>query len=372
MKKKTVLQVISVFLTLILIVSLVYTLKTRTEISEEVSETVLEAEPQEVVEDLEQQEIAIEEETEEEITEQDINDLKLQIEIAQSNVNMLERANAVYAKMSEGYTEEEINRIVDSEVMKCYQENTLLAIEMKTLIMGSFGVQVPTMFGSGESPTKQYEDYIKESVSDLVISQVADEDVQEILKNGWDGALEAYESDGTLTGVLEGAFSSAVNGVVAKIQEAPANMMLGILDETTGGLATVATDLLSSESPEEFLKSTADEKLGGVIGSVSAIADYDTTPTTLLSSLSATASSSAESVKAFINKETVTSKDIGDMMYQYSQFGNAMDAIGKYGGSVSFNWRNNYEKMEVLYERFVHNEIMIEMLKKQRQGEVDE
>ena len=187
MKKRiTVSKGLSVVLTLVLIVCLVYTVKTRTEVAEEVSaevsKTVAEAETQEVVEVSEKQEPAAEE-IEEEITEQDINNLKMQIEIAQTNINSYEKSVAVYEKMSEGYTEEEINRIIESEVMKCYQENTLLAVEMKTLIMGSFGVQVPTVFGSGESPTEQYEDYISETVSDMVISQVADEEVQEDLKN---------------------------------------------------------------------------------------------------------------------------------------------------------------------------------------------
>lgn len=299
------------------------------------------------------------------VSEEDLELLKMQLEIAKTKNSQFKKNIEDYQNMEQGFGTEELQELVQSELLKCYEENTLLAVEMKTLIMGSFGVEVPSGFASGDSVTEKYEDYITSTVVDGVLSEIASEDVQELLKNGIDGAVEAYNANGTLEEVLNGALSSTVDGVVAKIQEVPSNMVLGILDETTGGLSSVAVGILQSNSPEEYLMNKADEELGGVIGSISSIVNYDATPTTFLQSLSNSATASANKVKEFINKDSVTSDDIAQAMYQYSQFGNTLDRLSQYGGTTSFLWENNYAKMEILYARFVRNETMIEMLKAQ-------
>jgi hypothetical protein len=228
--------------------------------------------------------------------------------------------------------------------------------------MGSFDVNVPDGFADGDTVISQCEEYLSSSMLDLVLSQVATDDVKDILKNGVDGATAAYEQQGNLGDVLRGAVSSAANGVAAKVQDNIKGEVIGIIDETTGGLGSIVIGLKESGSVEEYLKGLADEKTGGLLGSISGIVNYDKTPTALLQSISDTANSSSKQVMAFLGKETVNSADLSEMMYQYSQFGNALDSLRSYGGTVSYNWKNNYEKMEMIYERFVRNEMMIEML----------
>ena len=199
-------------------------------------------------------------------------------------------------------------------------------------------------------------EYLKEDVVGGIVDQIASAPVQHAVKNGIDGAIEAYEAEGSLGAALSGAVDSIADGVIAQIQDAPYELAKGILDETTGGLFSVAEGLANSDSPEDFLKNMADEKTGGLIGSIGSIVNYDDSPTTYFQSLSKSASASAAELKGFLEMEKVNSDDIANMMYRYSQFGETLSDVKTY------DWKAYYDSMDVLYGQFVRNEIMIEIL----------
>ncbi|MCI9143119.1 MAG: hypothetical protein HFH87_10945 [Lachnospiraceae bacterium] len=276
-------------------------------------------------------------------------------------------------QLGDGMSEEEIQELVQSEILRCYEENTLLAVEIKTVVMGSLGCSVPAGFATGDDVMSDYGNYVMNTLTSMidvqgVIDEVASPEVQELLKNGVEGAISGYQSGGNLEDALQGAIESLTIGVAAGIQEKAEEFAVAILDETTLGLFSVVQEISEYDSIEDYFLAKADEEVGGLIGSVAGIVDYDTTPGALLQSISDTAGRSAAEVKAFLNREAVTSKEIGAMMYEYSQFGNAMFTLFQYGGSGYFNWQPNYDKMETLYGRFLRNEIMIEMLS--RRGEI--
>ncbi len=296
-----------------------------------------------------------------EITKQDIARLEAQLAVVLSANERLKKEAALYETSSHELSQEELEELVQSEILQCYEENTLLAVEIKTVVLESLGVEIPDSFPN-EDVMDDYVQFVKDTVTEGVLSQIASEDVQELLKYGVEGAVDAYKSAGTLQAAIEGAAASAIDGVCAKLQDAPMEISLSILDETTGGLASLSLGLLQSDSPEEFLENLADEKTGGLLGTISEIVNYDTSSAAMLENLSDSASSSASEMKTFIGKETVNSQDIASLMYAYAQFGNTLDTFGMYGGEVSFDWESSYQNMEVLYERFVRNEIMIAML----------
>ncbi len=270
-------------------------------------------------------------------------------------------------QMGQEMSEEEIQELVQSEILRCYEENTLLAVEIKTVVMGSLGCTVPTGFSTGEDVMSDYGDYVKNTVSSMidvqgVIDEIASPQVQSLLKNGVEGAVSAYRNSGSLEDALQGAANSITDGVAAGIQEQAEAFAVSILDETTHGLFSVVQEIPEYDSIEEYIAAKADEEVGGLIGSIAGIVNYDTTPGALLQSVSDSANRSVTEVKTFLNQDVITSKDIGEMMYEYSLFGNAMQTLFQYGGSGYFEWKTNYDKMETLYKRFLRNEIMIEML----------
>ena len=59
----------------------------------------------------------------------------------------------------------------------------------------------------------------------------------------------------------------------------------------------------------------------------------------------------------------MTSSDVSSLLYEYARFGNTMDNLRENGASVSYEWEDNYKKMDILYKRFLRNEMMLRLLK---------
>lgn len=291
----------------------------------------------------------------EKITQTDIEKQQIKLKMLQEKLEEVQPRLELYESFPEQLTEEEMQEIVQSRILRCYEENVILAVESKTLLMGSLGVSVPTGFDT-KSATDNYEDYLQEELTEGVLSMIGSENVQNAVRYGIDGAVEAYESGGTLADALSSAADSLVEGVVADIQEYPYTLAKSVLDETTGGLYSIAEGLATSDSIEEFIEGLADENTGGLIGSIGGIINYDKTPTAFYQNLSETASASAAELEKFLDKDLINSQDIGNMMYQYSLFGEAMHDLNGY------EWGENYENMQAVYSQFVRNEIMIGML----------
>lgn len=304
-----------------------------------------------------------------EISNTEIAKLETTLEIYWNTYEELRREAENYDCLGRGMSEAEMQELIQSEILRCYEENTLLAVELKTLVMGSVGVEVPSGFATGDDVLDNYVGYVKDtatgvlsSYADGVVSEIAGDEVKDILKNGISGGVEAYRNSGTLEDVLQGAATSIVDGVSAKIQDGIVNEVTGILDETTGGLFSVAQGISQSGSVSEYLVSRADEETGGLVGTISGLLGYDSTPGALLQSVANSANMNVAEIKNFLNKDTITARDISEMMYAFSTFGNAMQTLASYGVSVNFSWRENYQKIELLYERFTQNEVMIERL----------
>ncbi len=246
----------------------------------------------------------------------------------------LEAKAAIYRRYANGLANEEIERLVQEKMLQCYEENTLLALEIKAFALESFGVSVPTGFSSEDDAWEDYKEYLKDDIINSVLSQFAPDYAVGLLRNGIDGAVDAYVEQGTLSDTLTGALSSVKDGVAATIQDDPLQTAVNILDETTGGM----------------------------ISTYENITGYDQTPTVLLQSLEENAQTSADQIKNYLNAESMTSRDIANLMYQYAQYGNSMDNLRYYAGGGTFAWQENYRRMQVLYERFLYNETCIQML----------
>lgn len=264
----------------------------------------------------------------------DIDRKRDKIELLKKSNAELEAEAAVYQKYAAGLTNEEIERLVQEKMLQCYEENMVLALEVKAFTMESFGVAVPAGFTSEDDAWEDYKDYLKDDLIDSVVSQFAPDSVKGVLKDGVDGALDAYMEQGTLSDALTGALESVKGGVAATIQDDPLQTAVNILDETTGGILSTYEN----------------------------ITGYDQTPMALLQSLADNAKKSSEKIKNYLSMESMTSRDIANLMYQYAQYGNTMDNLRHYADGGTFSWQDNYRKMEVLYERFLYNETCIQML----------
>ena len=301
------------------------------------------------------------------VSDTELRKLELTLESHWNTYVKLREQAEMYDRMENGVSEDDMKALVRGEILRCYEENTLLAVEIKTLVMGSVGARVPTGFSTGEDVMKSYGGYVEDTLKSLVnvqgvIDEIASPEVQEVLKNGFDGAMEAYQDRGDLEDILQGAVSSIAGGVKAKVQEEVKAYATGILDETTGGLYSTFQEMAQYDSLHDYLASKADAGEGGLVESLEGITSYDSTPGALLQDVTNTAGSSVAEIKNFLERETITSGDISEMMYQFSQFGYAMQTLSHYGASVSFSWKENYDKMETLYKRFLRNELMIQML----------
>lgn len=303
------------------------------------------------------------------ISDLDIQKLEVTLEMQWDGYEKLREKAELYDGLGNGITEAELRELVQSEIIKCYEENTLLAVELKTLILGSVGVDVPSGFATGDKALEDYAAYVKNTISeavtaniDGVISEVAGDEVKEILKDGVNGAVAEYKKNGTFEDVLLGAYNSITDGVTAKIQNELREQAVAVLDETTGGLFSVVQEMQRYDSAADYFMDKADKETGGLLGSISGITGYDATPGALLQSVSASAKSSVWEIKNFLDKETLTSADISEMMYSFSNFAMAMDTLAEYGAEVNFSWNENYKKMQLLYDGFMNNEVMIEML----------
>lgn len=300
-------------------------------------------------------------------TDAELKKLELTLDLRWNVYEELRDQDIRLEQLKGSLSEEQLQELVQSEILRCYEENTLLAVEIKTVVMGSLGCTVPTGFSTGEDVMKDYGDYVKNTVLSAinvqgVIDDIASPQVQEVLKNGVEGAIESYRTSGSLEDALSSAADSITYGVAAGIQEQAEASAVAILDDTTSGLFSVIQEIPEYDSIEDYFLAKADEKTGGLIGSLEGIMDYDTTPGALLQEVSDSANRSVQEIKVFLDQDVITSKDIDKMMYEYSLFGNAMQTLFQYGGSGYFEWKPNYDKMETLYKRFLRNEVMIEIL----------
>lgn len=358
MMKKVIMiaKVLSVTLTILLVVGVIWNIVFPvTEEQITVEDTV---EEELTTENIVSQAPEKKEKSQVEISQVDIEKQQMKLQMLQEKLDEVQPRLEFYESLPEQLTEEEIQEIAQSRILQCYEENVILAVESKALLMGSLGVSVPSGFDT-ESATDHYEDYLKEELTEGVLSMIGSENVQNAVRYGIDGAVGSYEAGGTLGDALSSAADSVVEGVIADIQDYPYTLAKNVLDETTGGLYSIVEGLAVSDSPEEYLASLADEKTGGLIGSVVSIINYDKSPTAFYQNLSKTASASATELALFLDKDMINSEDIGNMMYQYSQFGEAMHDLNGY------DWGENYENMQAVYSQFVRNEIMIEMLGKE-------
>lgn len=362
-------KLLSVTLTILLVVGMVWNIFQSVKVEKavdadipEVTEGTIDAS---IEDDMAEEEPADELVINRGITQADIQTQKMKLEMIQNRLDEVQARLEFYQSLPEQLSEEEIREIAQSRILQCYEENVVLAVEAKTLLMGGLGVPVPSGFDT-TSATDSYEDYLREEITEGILSQIGSENVKDAVKYGIDGAIDAYEADGSLGAALSGAMDSVVEGVTADIQDYPYQLAKEILDETTGGLYSIAEGLILSDSPEEFLKGLADEKTGGLIGTVGSIINYDRATPAFYQGLSDSASKSAAQLESFLDKDTVNSEDIANMMYQYSLFGETMNDLNGY------DWSEYYDKMYTVYEQFVRNESMIEMLSEEDVNEEDQ
>ncbi len=295
-----------------------------------------------------------------EVTDIEVKKAETELEILILQTEEIEKTILEHSNASATWSEDKIEELAEQEVVRCYEENVALAVEIKSLLMGSLGVDVPTGFSSNSDEMyEDYGDYLEENVMsgvDSILSEVASEEVKSLIITGVTAGAEGF-ADGGISGALENAKTSLESGVIATIQEAPMKMALNILDETTGGISGVLVGIAESGSIEEYIYNSADEELGGLLGSVKNIVTYEQADGAFYQTLSNNASDTAERLKNFLDNESVTANDISNMLAQYSLFGNTMRSL-----VPSYDWELHYGQMNKLYRQFTRNEIMIEIL----------
>lgn len=296
-----------------------------------------------------------EESAEKPYSQEDIEKLEMKLKMMEEKEADVLSALEVWRSLPDSLTEEQIHTIAKSRVLQYYEENVVLAVEAKTILMDSLGVPVP-QYHAEEDAMAEYGDYLKDEITGGLIGQVGSKGVQDAVRYGLDGALDAYEADGTLESALNGAVDSVVEGVVSDIQEYPYELAKDALNNVTGGLFSVAEGLASSDSPEDFLNHLAEDGSNGLIGSVAGAITYEGSPTALFQSMSDSVSASAVELGAFLEKDAINSTDIANMMYQYSQYGEVLHDLNGY------DWSGNYSNMQNVYSRFVQNEVAIDFL----------
>lgn len=305
------------------------------------------------------------EETEFEIKqiESDIEKKKIRLKMVEDALRQGEDYLQFLSSLPPEMSYDAVYELAQRRVLQCYEENVTLAVEIKALLMESLNVPMPSEFAN-RSATDDYMDYLKDDIVGGIIDQIASDQVKSIIELGSTALTGAANADGSAGDRLNDAIDFVIDGVAAKTQEAPYEMAENILDETTGGLYNLAKGLTASGSVQDYLLNEANRKTGGLIGTIDDIIDYDDSFIPYFQALSRNASESAEGLKWFLQMEKVKSGDIADMLYQYSQFGDTLQKV-----KASYDWKTYYDSMEVLYSRFVHNEVMIEMLNAGGQNE---
>lgn len=291
--------------------------------------------------------------------------LKDQIEKLQQENESLRADIEEYEKYKTMYGEADARQLADAKLVNCYEENVVLALEIKALIMESLGVDVPIDFETNSTALDSYTEYFKDETVGKLAEELGVSDVDAYLEKGMSTIDEIYEDGDDFQDVLNNAKEVAVNGVVSSVENWCLSTAEQALDETTGGLYSTIKGINEAGSIEAYLENAADEKTGGLIGSIKGIANYESSTGELLNGISDNANSSAKQISEFLNKDTITSKDVRTVMYQYKQFGESMDLLRQYGVSVNYSWEENYEQIEFLYERFLYNEVMMELLNKE-------
>lgn len=297
-----------------------------------------------------------------ELTEMDLKKLQMKLET-------IEGVYAGYAKSTEyyqaviAYDPNAVNydELIQNRILSCYEENVALALEMKTLLVESVGVEVPGV-DTGNTMTEEWISYVKDNVKDVVQNSVASPEVVEAVQNGFSFAKETYENNYSVEGMLVDVKDAVVNGVTAKIENTFYEKTKEVMSEITGGLSDIATGVLEAGSVEDYIQNQVDEKTGGILGTVNDISNFDSTTPVYLNKMSESAQAASNNMFSFLEKEKVNSEDIMEVMYQYSQYGNTMSVLSAYGITGTFDWQSYYEKMNAIYKEFVNNEIMIAKL----------
>lgn len=302
-----------------------------------------------------------------ELTEMDVKKLELKLETVRGSCEHYSIRKQYYQGILD-YDSQSVNydELIQQRLLKCYQENTMLALEMKTLLVASLGVEVPNNPEQQEGMTEKWLVDLRQNILDTTMNSVASPEVIEYVKGGFAIAKDAYDNNATLEGMLDDVKNSVVEGVYASIEQSFYDNAKESLSEVTGGLSDLAIDLAQSGSVEEFVENKVNGKTGNILGTIEDVSNFDTTTAVYVQSLSDSASSASANMLLFLEKDKITSSEIMEVMYQYSQFGNTMNLLNEHGVTTNFDWQENYNKMNAIYDQFVCNEIMITKLEERR------
>ncbi len=308
-------------------------------------------------------------ENRETVTKADLTKQKARMESAKGEYES-KYAYAERVKKLHAFSGEELRRLFQTKMGDCYRENTLYATEIKALVMGSLGADVPDEFVVGDDfvddTIKDTVDgiagYYKNESMEALLSGIESDEVKDILKDGINTSLDSILEGNNILEAAQKAKESIRDGVIAKIENAPMDQAIQILSNATAGLSDIMIGVLQAGSPEEYIEQQVNEKTEGLIGDIGGIlsdADYSGA---LLQAVSENTYESAAELQAFLARDQLNSKDISSMMYSYSEFGNALSLLGNNTDGNGMSWKACYERIEGLYKQFVSNEILIELL----------
>ena len=89
-------------------------------------------------------------ETKKKITQLDIEKQETRLELLQTRLDEVQPQLEFYQSLPESLSDEDIHEIAQKRILQCYEENVVLAVEIKAVLMDSLGVSLPAGF-SGNS-----------------------------------------------------------------------------------------------------------------------------------------------------------------------------------------------------------------------------
>lgn len=267
------------------------------------------------------------------------NNIERQKEMLREESKRLDEKLPLY----KDYNEEEMQQLIQTMLSERYAENTLIALDIKALILESFGYNFDYEFYSDEAFYDEFDSYVRDSVISTLVGNVAGGKVGNWISTGISGAVDGIQ-DGD--GISAGVKRAATDGVYAEIQDAPKEFISKYLGDSVGALGDVISESVS----------------------------YDKTPEYLLQGIADGISNSSGKILGYIEKDIMTSADVSNIIYEYYQYGTAVNDLNQIGGSIyiSSNWNSYYEQMQELYDRFIYNEQLIKFLNGEESGEDNE